>query len=65
MESAVAGMPRYEIDAGTAEAITHGKDVPAFGTRDGVYAVVGPDGLVSVSEDRGDVSRPICVVAEQ
>lgn len=58
---AVEGYPRRDVTIDEATTIVHGKPLPAFGV-DGPYAVVSPDGLVSMSEDRGDESRPICVV---
>ena len=62
MIDAVAQYPTRSVDEEEARAIVHGRSLPAFGV-DGPYAVVGPAGLVSMSEDRGDESRPICVVA--
>ncbi len=61
MIEAVAWYPHKTIGAEEARAIVHGKTLPAIGVA-GPYAMVGPDGLVSMSEDRGDESRPICVV---
>lgn len=61
MLDAVAAYPRRSVDADAARAVTQGKPLPAFGV-DGAYALVGPAGLVAMSEDRGDESRPICVV---
>jgi tRNA pseudouridine55 synthase len=61
MLAAVEWYPRRTIDSEEARAIVHGKPLPALGI-DGPYAMVGPVGLVSMSEDRGDESRPICVV---
>jgi tRNA pseudouridine55 synthase len=58
---AVASYPQRAVGADEARAVIHGKPLPAFGV-DGPYAVVGPAGLVSMSEDRGGESRPICVV---
>jgi tRNA pseudouridine55 synthase len=58
---AVEGYPRREITIDEATTVVHGKPLPPFGV-DGPYAIVSPDGLVSMSEDRGDESRPICVV---
>lgn len=63
MIDAVAGHPRREVDAEDARSFAQGKSLPAFGTA-GEYAVVGPAGLVAVAEDRGDVSRPLVVVAD-
>jgi len=62
MTDAVAGYPLRVVDAADAMAVTQGKPIAAFGSV-GAYAVIGPDGLVSMSEDRGGESRPICVVA--
>ena len=62
MHDAVRAYPRADVDDGTARAIVQGKAVPAFGLPS-PYAVVGPDGLVSMSEDRGAESRSLCVVA--
>lgn len=61
MIEAVAWYPHKTIGAAEARAIVHGKPLPAIGMP-GPYAMVGPHGLVSMSEDRGDESRPICVV---
>lgn len=61
MIDAVSSYPSRTVGGDEARAIVHGKPLPAFGV-DGPYAVVGPAGLVSMSEDRGDESRPICVV---
>jgi tRNA pseudouridine55 synthase len=58
---AVASYPQRSVSEDEARAVVHGKSLPAFGV-DGPYAVIGPAGLVSMSEDRGDESRPICVV---
>lgn len=58
---AVAGYPSHQVGEQEARAIVHGKSLPAFGVQ-GPYAVFGPDGLISMSEDRGEESRPICVV---
>jgi tRNA pseudouridine55 synthase len=58
---AVEGYPRRDVTIDEATTVVHGKPLPAFGV-EGPYAVVSPDGLVSMSEDRGDESRPICVV---
>ena len=63
LHEAVSGYPAHVVDDETGRAIAHGKSVPAAGI-DGVYAVVGSAGLVAMSEDRGTVSRPLCVVAE-
>jgi tRNA pseudouridine55 synthase len=58
---AIAGYPRRDVSADEATMVVHGKSLPAFGV-DGPYAVVAPDGLVAMSEDRGEESRPLCVV---
>ncbi len=58
---AVAGYPSRIVGVQEARAIAQGKPLPAFGV-EGPYAVFGPAGLVSMSEDRGDESRSICVV---
>jgi tRNA pseudouridine55 synthase len=58
---AVEGYPRRDVTTDEATTVVHGKPLPAFGV-EGPYAVVSPDGLVSMSEDRGEESRPICVV---
>ena len=58
---AVASYPQRTVSEDEAKAVVHGKSLPAFGV-DGPYAVIGPAGLVSMSEDRGDESRSICVV---
>jgi tRNA pseudouridine55 synthase len=63
MLDAVAGHPRREIDAEQARALAQGKSLPPLGV-EGEYAVVGPSGLVAMAEDRGDVSRPVVVVAD-
>jgi tRNA pseudouridine55 synthase len=60
---AVAGHPRRTVDAEEARSFAQGKSLPAFGTS-GEYAVVGPAGLVAMAEDRGEVSRPVVVVAD-
>lgn len=60
---AVAGRPRRDVDAEGARSVAQGKSLPAFGVV-GEYAVVGPAGLVAVAEDRGEVSRPLVVVAD-
>ncbi len=60
---ALAGYPHREVGAGQARSVAQGKSIPAFG-RGGAYAIVGPAGLVAVAEDRGDVSRPLVVVAD-
>jgi tRNA pseudouridine55 synthase len=61
IHEAVAAYPQRTVSEDDAKAVTHGKPLPAFGI-DGPYAVIGPAGLVSMSEDRGEESRPICVV---
>jgi tRNA pseudouridine55 synthase len=61
ISDAVASYPRRTVSEDEAKAIVHGKSLPAFGI-EGPYAVIGPAGLVSMSEDRGDESRSICVV---
>jgi tRNA pseudouridine55 synthase len=61
MLDAVAWYPRREVGPDEARAIAHGKSLPAAGV-DGPYAMVGPAGLVAMSEDRDGESRPICVV---
>ena len=58
---AVASYPHRSVNEDEARAVVHGKSLSPFGI-DGPYAVIGPAGLVSMSEDRGDESRPICVV---
>ena len=58
---AVSAYPSRTVGEDAARAIVHGKSLPAFHIA-GPYAVIGPAGLVSMSEDRGDESRPICVV---
>jgi tRNA pseudouridine55 synthase len=58
---AIAGYPRRDVTIEEATTVVHGKPLPAFGV-EGPYAVVSPDGLISMSEDRGEESRPICVV---
>ena len=63
MLEAVASYPHRSVDAAAARAVSHGKPLPAFGV-EGPYALVGPVGLVAMSEDRGDESRPICVVGD-
>jgi len=60
---AVSGYPRREVDADGARDVAHGKATPAFGVA-GEYAVVGPQGLVAMAEDRGTVSRPVVVVTD-
>jgi len=63
MIDALGSHPRRTVDADGARSFAQGKSLPAFG-EPGEYAVVGPAGLVGVAEDRGEVSRPIVVVAE-
>ena len=63
MLDALTAYPQRTVDADDARSFAQGKSLPAFGEA-GEYAVVGPAGLVGVAEDRGDVSRPIVVVAE-
>lgn len=63
MADALAARPQRIVDADDARAFAQGKSLPAFGSA-GEYAVVGPAGLVGVAEDRGDVSRPVVVVAD-
>lgn len=63
MVDAIAGRPRRDVGADDARAVAQGKSLPAFGVT-GEYAVIGPAGLVAVAEDRGDVSRPLVVVAD-
>ena len=63
MIDAVAGHPRREVGADEARAIAQGKSLEPLGSP-GEYAVVGPAGLVAIAEDRGDVGRPIVVVAD-
>jgi tRNA pseudouridine55 synthase len=63
MIDAVAGHPRREVGADEARSLAQGKSLPPFGSA-GVYAVVGPAGLVAMAEDRGDASRPIVVVTD-
>jgi tRNA pseudouridine55 synthase len=63
LHEAVVGYAVHRVDDETARAIAQGKRVPSAGI-DGVYAVIGPRGLVAMSEDRGGVSRSVCVVAE-
>ena len=64
MLDAVTAYPQRAVDADEARSFAQGKSLPAFGEAPGEYAVVGPAGLVGVAEDRGEVSRPIVVVAE-
>lgn len=61
IQDAVASYPHCTVSEDEAKAIVHGKSLPAFGI-EGPYAVIGPAGLVSMSEDRDEESRPICVV---
>ena len=63
MLDAVSAHPRRDVDAEQARAFAQGKSLPALGVA-GEYAVVGPAGLVGIAEDRGEVSRPIVVVAD-
>jgi len=63
LHEAVSAYATHVVDAETARAIAQGKNVPAAGI-EGVYAILGPAGLVAMSEDRGAFSRPLCVVAE-
>lgn len=63
MLDALSAYPHRAVDADEARSFAQGKSLPAFG-EPGEYAVVGPVGLVGVAEDRGDVARPIVVVAE-
>ncbi|MEX2556233.1 MAG: tRNA pseudouridine(55) synthase TruB [Actinomycetota bacterium] len=63
MLDAVAAHPRCDVDAEQARSLAQGKSLPAFGV-EGEYTVVGPAGLVAMAEDRGDVSRPLVVVAD-
>jgi tRNA pseudouridine55 synthase len=63
MEFAVRDFPRHDVDADGARAVAQGKSIPAAGL-EGPYAVVGPAGLVAMSQDREGASRPLCVVAE-
>jgi len=58
---AVQGYARREVTSSEGAAVAHGRALPAFGV-EGPYAVVSPEGLVAMSEDRGAESRPICVV---
>jgi tRNA pseudouridine55 synthase len=61
MIDAVATYPLREVSGAEATAVAQGKPIPALGA-DGPYAVVSGGDLVAMSEDRGDQSRPICVV---
>jgi len=61
---AVEGYPRRDVTVEEATTVAHGKRLPAFGIG-GPYAIISPDGLVAMSEDREDESRPICVVGGQ
>jgi tRNA pseudouridine55 synthase len=63
MLDAVATHPRRDVDADQARSLAQGKSLPALGV-EGEYAVVGPAGLVAMAEDRGDVTRPVVVVAD-
>jgi len=62
MVDALAAYPRRDVSADEALALVHGKSLTPFGT-EGAYAVVGPDGLVGMAEDRGSKSCAICVLA--
>ena len=62
MVDALAAYPRRDVGADEALALVHGKSLPPFG-ESGPYAVVGPDGLVGMAEDRGPKSCAICVLA--
>jgi tRNA pseudouridine55 synthase len=61
MIEAVAAYPRRTVDAAGALALAQGKPATAF-AEPGPHAVVGPDGLVAMAEDRDGVARAICVV---
>jgi tRNA pseudouridine55 synthase len=61
MEDAVAAYPRRVVDERDARALAQGRRLQAAGI-DGAYAVVGPEGLVAMVEDRDGEMRPICVV---
>jgi tRNA pseudouridine55 synthase len=58
---AVHGYPRRDVSAEEATAVVHGKTLPPAGMP-GPYAVVLGGELVAMAEDRGEGSRPICVV---
>jgi len=62
MIEAVGAYPRRDVSSAEALALVQGKGLAPFGS-DGPYAVVGPGGLVAMAEDRGEQSRPICVLS--
>jgi tRNA pseudouridine55 synthase len=62
MEEAVRTYPSRVVDADGARALVHGRALPSTGIA-GPYAVIGPDGLVAMAQDRDGEARSICVVA--
>lgn len=61
MAEAVAAYPRRVVDERDARALAQGRPLQAAGIV-GAYAVVGPEGLVAMVEDRDGEARAICVV---
>ncbi|CEA07652.1 tRNA pseudouridine synthase B [Arthrobacter saudimassiliensis] len=62
-EAARALFPNRELDAQEADAVSHGRRVPAGGTA-GPVAAFAPDGsLTALLEDRGEQAKPILVFA--
>ncbi|WP_243795571.1 tRNA pseudouridine(55) synthase TruB [Saccharopolyspora gloriosae] len=53
---------RYDTDAGTVRALTHGQTIPATGVA-GTCGVFGPDGrAVALVQDEGRTARPVLVL---
>jgi len=63
MEEAVSGYPRRSVGPDDARALIQGKVLPAAGI-EGPYAVVGPQGLIAMAEDRGEETRSLCVLTQ-
>lgn len=62
MTDAVADYPRVQLDRGHANALSHGRPVPATG-HDGPVAAIDPDGrLLAMVTDRDGAARPLVVL---
>jgi tRNA pseudouridine55 synthase len=62
-DAVAAAMPRRDIDAPAAEALSHGRRLPAAGIA-GVYGAFGPDGrVIALLTERDGEARPVVVLA--
>jgi tRNA pseudouridine55 synthase len=62
-DAVAAAMPRRDIDAAAAEALSHGQRLPAAGIA-GVYGAFGPDArVIALLTERDGEARPVVVLA--